>query len=104
MFTGKHQNKADQKQNIRYPDCRYVFSASIFDHELNDHYVTIEGEERRYRDQVVVTDHLKYCKGSRFYELNELIRHQQDEKLQMMMEEYAAKTMMVQFIKPMTEE
>ena len=22
MFTGKHQNKADQKQNIRYPDCR----------------------------------------------------------------------------------
>lgn len=35
----------------------YVFSASIFDHELNDHYVTIEGEERRYRDQVVVTDH-----------------------------------------------
>ena len=82
----------------------YVFSASIFDHELNDHYVTIEGEERRYRDQVVVTDHLKYCKGSRFYELNELIRHQQDEKLQMMMEEYAAKTMMVQFIKPMTEE
>lgn len=82
----------------------YVFSASIFDHELNDHYVTIEGEERRYRDQVVVTDHLKYCKGSRFYELNELIRHQQDGKLQMMMEEYAAKTMMVQFIKPMTEE
>lgn len=42
--------------------------------------------------------------GSRFYELNELIRHQQDGKLQMMMEEYAAKTMMVQFIKPMTEE
>ena len=82
----------------------YVFSASIFDHELNDHYVTIEGEERRYRDQVVVTDHLKYCKGSRFYELNELIRHQQDGKLQMMMEKYAAKTMMVQFIKPMTEE
>ena len=82
----------------------YVFSASIFDHKLNDHYVTIEGEERRYRDQVVVTDHLKYCKGSRFYELNELIRHQQDGKLQMMMEEYAVKTMMVQFIKPMTEE
>ena len=73
----------------------YVFSASIFDHELNDHYVTIEGEERRYRDQVVVTDHLKYCKGSRFYELNELIRHQQDGKLQMMMEEYAVKDLLM---------
>ena len=82
----------------------YVFSASVFDHELNDHYVTIKGEERRHRDEVIITDHHRYCEGSRFYELNELIRHQQDPKIQTMMEEYAAKTMMVQFIKPMTEE
>lgn len=81
----------------------YVFSASIFDHELNDHYVTIEGEERRYRDQVVDRS-FEVLQGKPLYELNELIRHQQDGKLQMMMEEYAAKTMMVQFIKPMTEE
>lgn len=82
----------------------YVMSAAVFDHELADHFVTIQGEERRYRDHIIMKDHLEYSKKSRFHELNELIRHQQDQNIQTRMEEYAVKTMMVQFIKPMTEE
>ena len=82
----------------------YVLSAAVFDHELADHYVMIDGEEKRYRDHILMKDHLEHSKGSRFYELNELIKHQQDLKIQTMMEEYAIKEMMVQFIKPMTEE
>lgn len=82
----------------------YVLSASVFDHELTDHYVTIVGEDKKYRDHIIMKDHLEYSKGSRFYELNEMVKHQQDRDIQKMMEEYAAKTMMVQFIKPMTEE
>lgn len=82
----------------------YVISTSVFDHELTDHYVMIEGEDKRYRDHIIMTDHQEYSKGSRFYELNELVRHQQDRNIQAKMEEYAAKTMMVEFIQPMTEE
>ena len=52
---------------------------------------------------MIISDHMKYSKGSRFYELNELLIHQQDEDVQKMMERYAVKTMMTQMVKPMTE-
>ena len=53
---------------------------------------------------MIISDHMKYSKGSRFYKLNELLIHQQDEDVQKMMERYAVKTMMTQMVKPMTEE
>ena len=82
----------------------YVLSLAVFYHELSDCYVSVSGELRRYREDVIISDHMKYSKGSRFYELNELLIHQQDEDVQKMMERYAVKTMMTQMVKPMTEE
>lgn len=82
----------------------YVISLAVFYHELADCYVSVSGEMRRHREDVIVSDHMKYSKGSRFYELNELLVHQQDKDIQTKMEQYAIKTMMTQFMKPMTEE
>ena len=82
----------------------YVISLAVFYHELADCYVSVAGEMRRHREDVIVSNHMKYSKGSRFYELNELLIHQQDPDIQKQMEQYAIKTMMTQFIKPMTEE
>ena len=82
----------------------YVLSLAVFHHELSDCYVSVTGELRRHREDVIVSDHMKYSQGSRFYELNELLIHQQDENIQSKMECYAVKTMMTQLIKPMTEE
>lgn len=82
----------------------YVLSLAVFYHELTDCYVSVTGELRRYREDVIVSDHMEHSKGSRFYELNELLVHQQDSDIQEKMERYAIKTMMTQLIKPMTEE
>lgn len=82
----------------------YVISLAVFYHELADCYVSVAGEMRRHREDVIVSNHMKYSEGSRFYELNELLMHQQDPDIQKQMEQYAIKTMMTQFIKPMTEE
>ncbi|MFR9099935.1 MAG: hypothetical protein ACLVI9_09660 [Anaerostipes hadrus] len=79
-------------------------SLAVFHHELSDCYVSVTGELRQHREDVIVSDHMKYSQGSRFYELNELLIHQQDENIQSKMERYAVKTMMTQLIKPMTEE
>ena len=82
----------------------YVLSLAVFYHELADCYVSVTGEMRRHREDVIVSDHMDHSKGSRFYELNELLVHQNDADIQTKMEKYAIKTMMTQLIKPMTEE
>ena len=82
----------------------YVLSGAIFYHELTDYYISVSGELRRHRDDVIIKDHMECSKGSRFYELNELLMHQQDRDIYKRMQQYAVKTMMTQFIKPMTEE
>ena len=82
----------------------YVLSLAVFYHELSDCYVSVSGEMRRHRDDVVISDHMEYSKGSRFYELNDLFIHQQNVDIKQKMEQYAIKTMMTQLIKPMTEE
>lgn len=82
----------------------YVLSLAVFYHELSDCYVSVSGEMRRHRDDVIICDHMEYSKGSRFYELNDLFIHQQNVDIKQKMEQYAVKTMMTQLIKPMTEE
>lgn len=82
----------------------YVVSTVMFADELSDFFITIPGEEKRRRKDIKITDHIKNSKGSRFYELNEMLKNQHQDLNQGAMEQYEIKRKMAEFIKPMLED
>lgn len=82
----------------------YVSSAVIFADEIMDYFITVPGEEKRRRKDIFFIDHINKSKGSRFYELNEMLKEQQRESIQTSMEQYLLKQSMIEFIKPMIED
>lgn len=82
----------------------YVASAVIFADEIMDCFITVPGEDKRRRKDIFFINHRKKSKGSRFYELNEMLKEKQRESIQPSMEQYLLKKQMIEFIKPMLEE
>ena len=82
----------------------YVASAVIFDDEIVDCFITASGEEKRRRKDIRCKDHIEKSKGSRFYELNEMLKERHKDSVQISMEQYELKKQMIKFIKPMIEE
>ena len=80
----------------------YVTSAVIFADEIMDCFITAPGEEKRRRKDIFFTDHIEKSKGSRFYELNEMLKEKHRDSIQSSMEQYILKKNMIEFIKPMT--
>lgn len=82
----------------------YVVSAVMFADELSDCFISVPGEEKRRRKDIKITNHISESKGSRFYELNEMLKNQHQDAIQGSMEQYEVKRMMTEFIKPMLED
>lgn len=80
----------------------YVASAVIFADEIMDCFMTAPGEEKRRRKDIFFADHIDKSKGSRFYELNEMLKEKHRDSIQSSMEQYMLKKSMIGFIKPMT--
>lgn len=80
----------------------YVTSAVIFADEIMDCFITAPGEEKRRRKDIFFADHIDKSKGSRFYELNEMLKEKHRDSIQSSMEQYMIKKSMIEFMKPMT--
>ncbi|MBU5459715.1 DUF5717 family protein [Anaerostipes sp. MSJ-23] len=82
----------------------YVVSDIIFSDEIVDCFLTLPGDEKRIRNNIHFVSHTEQSRGSRFYELDEMVKTRQDASIQEAMERYEIKKSMVEFIKPMTGE
>lgn len=103
-YTGSRGQKWKELSMKELMPGYYVASAVIFDDEIVDCFITASGEEKRRRKDIRCKDHIEKSKGSRFYELNEMLKERHKDSVQISMEQYELKKQMIKFIKPMIEE
>lgn len=83
----------------------YAASFLAFAGEHPDVYVTIEGEEKKYRKSVTVTDPPRDDLGLKYHKINQMIRKSHSSQVYDMMETYSEREyMMKHLLKPWMED
>lgn len=99
--------RADEEEEVSMKELLpgyYAASEVMFSDEITDYYLKDVREGRRIRKDIKITNHVKQSRGSRFYELYEMIQNKNKNLSAASMETYAMKKQIVGLIQPMTED